>query len=180
VLIPDSNGEPVLLGRSSSTPEVLAHNVETVPRIFSGFARRSATTAACGLHRGARLRLVTKSNLILGMGETPDEVHRAARSYARDGHLTITPVLAASRCVTTRRAVVKPEDSSSTKQFANALGFAGVLAGPLVRPCIGSRLYAQTVASRPAYAEPATGRHRPSIGPMHDTNANNRPGSTPR
>src|SRR5881398_414183 len=79
LLIPDFNADPAQLGEVfGSRPEVLAHNVETVPRIFKrirpGFRyARSLDVITAAREAG----LVTKSNLILGMGEDPEEVTAA-------------------------------------------------------------------------------------------------------
>src|SRR3569833_1319711 len=82
LLIPDFNAEPDQLAEVfSSRPEVLAHNVETVPRIFKrirpGFRfERSLSVITAAREAG----LVTKSNLILGMGEEPHEVDEAMQA----------------------------------------------------------------------------------------------------
>ena len=138
MLIPDFNGEPALLEQVfESRPEVLAHNVETVPRIFKRIRPAFRYDRSLAVLTAARdYGLVTKSNLILGMGETPDEVrtalHRPVRGRLRHRHHH--PVPAAVGCATTRwSAGSSPRSSSSTQQFAEGLGFAGVLAGPLVR-----------------------------------------------
>lgn len=81
LLIPDFNAKPDQLAEVfSSRPEVLAHNVETVPRIFKRIRpafryQRSMDVITAARDDG----LVTKSNLILGMGETPEEVQEAIR-----------------------------------------------------------------------------------------------------
>src|SRR5439155_15978890 len=81
LLIPDFNAEPEQLAEVfSSRPEVLAHNLETVPRIFKRI--RPAFRYARSLEVITRAReagLVTKSNLILGMGETPEGGQSAMR-----------------------------------------------------------------------------------------------------
>ena len=97
LLIPDFNAEPDQLAEVfSSRPEVLAHNVETVPRIFKrirpGFRfDRSLSVLTAAREAG----LVTKSNLILGMGEEPHEVVEAMQSLHDAGCdlLTITQYL---------------------------------------------------------------------------------------
>jgi lipoic acid synthetase len=78
-LIPDFNGEPDLLGEVfESRPEVLAHYVETVPRIFKRIRPAFRYDRSLGVQTAAReFGLVTKSNLILGMGETRAEVSQA-------------------------------------------------------------------------------------------------------
>jgi lipoyl synthase len=155
LLIPDFNGEPALLRQVfESNPEVLAHNVETVPRIFKrirpGFRYKRSLSV---LTSARKFGLVTKSNLILGMGETPDEVRRALSDLCSAGCdiVTITQYLRPSVRHHPVRRWVKPEEFVEHERFAHALGFAGVLAGPLVRSSYrAGRLYAQAVASRPA------------------------------
>ena len=92
LLIPDFNATPELLDEVfSSQPEVLAHNLETVPRIFKtirpGFRYDRSLSVITRAHEAG---LVTKSNLILGMGETTEEVvealARAARGRLRPHH----------------------------------------------------------------------------------------------
>ncbi|MFL6158162.1 MAG: lipoyl synthase, partial [Marmoricola sp.] len=79
LLIPDFNGEPALLQKVfESRPEVLAHNVETVPRIFKRIRPAFRYDRSLDVLTQARaFGLVTKSNLILGMGETREEVSQA-------------------------------------------------------------------------------------------------------
>src|ERR687894_831434 len=84
LLIPDFNAIPELLDAvNASRPEVLAHNLETVPRVFKqirpGFRYDRSLSV---LARARQAGLVTKSNLILGMGETLDE----ARDALQDLH----------------------------------------------------------------------------------------------
>ena len=86
LLAPDFNGEPDLLREVfESRPEVLAHNVETVPRIFKRIRPAFRYERCLDVLTAARESgLVTKSNLILGMGETIEEVAgRAARPARR-------------------------------------------------------------------------------------------------
>jgi lipoic acid synthetase len=102
--------------------------------------------------------LVTKSNLILGMGETPDEVRTALTDLLAAGCdlVTITQYLRPSVRHHPVERWVKPEEFVEHERFATELGFAGVLAGPLVRSSYrAGRLYAQAAAARPATAAPA-------------------------
>ena len=160
LLIPDFNGAPALLEQVFEVrPEVLAHNVETVPRIFKRIRPAFRYERSLSVLTAAReYGLVTKSNLILGMGETPDEVRTALRDLHDAGCdiVTITQYLRPSLRHHPVERWVKPEEFVEHEQFANGLGFAGVLAGPLVRSSYrAGRLYAQTVASRPAGAAAA-------------------------
>ncbi len=154
LLIPDFNADPDLLAQVfEARPEVLAHNVETVPRIFKrirpGFRyERSLSVLTAARADG----LVTKSNLILGMGETPDEVRTALTDLLEAGCdlVTITQYLRPSVRHHPVERWVRPEEFVEHERFATELGFAGVLAGPLVRSSYrAGRLYAQAVAARP-------------------------------
>ncbi|MGZ4523867.1 MAG: lipoyl synthase [Mycobacteriaceae bacterium] len=153
LLIPDFNAEPAQLAEVfSSRPEVLAHNVETVPRIFKrirpGFRyQRSLDVIAAARADG----LVTKSNLILGMGETPDEVTAAMQDLHDAGCeiLTVTQYLRPSPRHHPVDRWVKPEEFVEHSGVAEEMGFAGVMAGPLVRSSYrAGRLYTQAVAHR--------------------------------
>jgi lipoyl synthase len=153
LLIPDFNADPEQLAEVfSSRPEVLAHNVETVPRIFKrirpGFRyARSLEVIIAAREAG----LVTKSNLILGMGETPGEVAPAMQDLVDAGCeiLTITQYLRPSPRHHPVDRWVKPEEFVEHSKTAEAMGFAGVMAGPLVRSSYrAGRLYAQAKAHR--------------------------------
>lgn len=153
LLIPDFNAEPDQLAEVfSSEPEVLAHNVETVPRIFKrirpGFRyQRSLDVITAAREYG----LVTKSNLILGMGETPEEVEEAMADLVNAGCeiLTITQYLRPSQRHHPVERWVKPEEFVAHSDKAYELGFSGVMAGPLVRSSYrAGRLFAQTKERR--------------------------------
>jgi lipoic acid synthetase len=153
LLIPDFGADAVQLAEVfSSRPEVLAHNVETVPRIFKrirpGFRyARSLEVITAAREAG----LVTKSNLILGMGERADEVVPALRDLVEAGCeiVTITQYLRPSPRHHPVDRWVRPEEFVEHSQAAAGLGFAGVMAGPLVRSSYrAGRLYAQTKIHR--------------------------------
>ncbi|GGS40829.1 MULTISPECIES: lipoyl synthase [Actinokineospora] len=153
LLIPDFNAEPDQLAEVfSSRPEVLAHNVETVPRIFKRIRPAFRYERSLEVITRARAEgLVTKSNLILGMGETPDEVTAALRDLHAAGCeiITITQYLRPSVRHHPVERWVKPEEFLEHKEAAEAIGFAGVMAGPLVRSSYrAGRLYTQAVAHR--------------------------------
>ena len=153
VLIPDFSGNSVLLGKVfASAPAVLAHNLETVPRLFKRI--RPAFTYERSLDVLTQARnagLVTKSNLILGMGEEIDEVHQALRDLHAAGCdlVTITQYLRPSLRHHPVERWVRPEEFVDLADVATGLGFAGVMSGPLVRSSYrAGRLYAQAVAAR--------------------------------
>jgi lipoic acid synthetase len=158
-LVPDFNGRPELLDEVfDSRPEVLAHNVETVPRIFKRIRPAFRYDRSLGVLTRARSQgLVTKSNLILGMGETREEVSQALSDLHDAGCelVTITQYLRPSLRHHPVERWVKPEEFVELAEEAEEIGFAGVLSGPLVRSSYrAGRLYTQAVERRAA-AEPA-------------------------
>jgi len=155
LLIPDFNAVPELLAEVfSSRPEVLAHNVETVPRIFKRIRpafryERSLDVLTMAREDG----LVTKSNLILGMGETREEVSQALRDLHAAGCdlVTITQYLRPSPRHHPVERWVKPEEFVELAAEAEEIGFAGVMSGPLVRSSYrAGRLYQQAIEARKA------------------------------
>jgi lipoic acid synthetase len=151
LLIPDFNAEVDRLNEVfSSAPQVLAHNVETVPRIFRrirpGFTyERSLRVITLAREAG----LVTKSNLILGLGETTDEVIQALAELHGAGCqlVTITQYLRPSERHHPVARWVKPDEFVMLESVAREIGFLGALSGPLVRSSYrAGRLYAQAIA----------------------------------
>jgi lipoyl synthase len=152
-LIPDFNGKPDLLAEVfDSRPEVLAHNVETVPRIFKRIRPAFTYERSLGVLTAARdFGLVTKSNLILGMGEERIEVSQALRDLHAAGCelITITQYLRPSPRHHPVERWVKPEEFVELQAEAEKVGFAGVLSGPLVRSSYrAGRLYRQALEAR--------------------------------
>jgi lipoic acid synthetase len=153
LLIPDFNGEKVLLGEVfAARPEVLAHNVETVPRIFRRIRPAFSYQRSLNVLIQARTAgLVTKSNLILGLGEERSEVSRVLRDLHGAGCelLTITQYLRPTPRHHPIERWVKPEEFVELGEEAQSIGFAAVLSGPLVRSSYrAGRLYEQAVVSR--------------------------------
>ena len=153
VLIPDFNAVPEQLAEVfGAAPEVLAHNVETVPRIFKRIRPGFRYERSLEVIRQARAAgLVTKSNLILGLGEERAEVSEGLRDLHEAGCelITITQYLRPSPRHHPVERWVKPEEFVELREEAEATGFAGVLSGPLVRSSYrAGRLYEQAVASR--------------------------------
>src|SRR5689334_21612234 len=156
LLIPDFNAVPALLQEVfSSRPEVLAHNLETVPRIFKRIRPGFRYERSLDVITQARAAgLVTKSNLILGMGETRDEVSEALRDLHEAGCelITITQYLRPSPRHHPVERWVKPEEFVELQDEATDIGFAGVMSGPLVRSSYrAGRLYQQAVDARSAH-----------------------------
>lgn len=153
LLIPDFSGNPELLGDVfDASPEVLAHNVETVPRIFKRIRPAFRYERSLDVLTQARaVGLVTKSNLILGMGETPDEVEQALRDLHDAGCelITITQYLRPTPRHHPVERWVKPEEFVELADLATQIGFSGVMSGPLVRSSYrAGRLYEQALQAR--------------------------------
>jgi lipoic acid synthetase len=153
LLIPDFNAEPAQLAEVfGSRPEVLAHNVETVPRIFKRIRPGFRYERSLEVITQARAAgLVTKSNLILGMGETREEVSEALRDLYEAGCelVTITQYLRPSPRHHPVERWVKPEEFVELSAEAEEIGFAGVMSGPLVRSSYrAGRLYKQAIEAR--------------------------------
>ena len=153
LLIPDFNADAEQLAEVfGSAPEVLAHNVETVPRIFKRIRPGFRYERSLEVIRAARAHgLVTKSNLILGLGETPEEIVPAMQDLYDAGCelLTITQYLRPSPRHHPVDRWVKPEEFVRLQGEAGRIGFAGVMSGPLVRSSYrAGRLYGQALANR--------------------------------
>ena len=153
LLIPDFNAKADQLAEVfGSRPEVLAHNIETVPRIFKRIRPAFRYDRSLSVITKAReAGLVTKSNLILGMGEEREEISQAIRDLYDAGCelLTITQYLRPSVRHHPIERWVKPEEFVELREEAEAVGFAGVMSGPLVRSSYrAGRLYRQALAAR--------------------------------
>jgi len=106
--------------------------------------------------------IVTKSNLILGMGEEISEVLEALRDLHSAGCdlVTITQYLRPSPRHHPVDRWVRPEEFVELREAAEAMGFAGVMAGPLVRSSYrAGRLWVQAKVRRgePLHSRPSTG-----------------------
>jgi lipoic acid synthetase len=153
LLAPDFNAIPELLAEVfASRPEVFAHNVETVPRIFRQIRPGFRYERSLAVLRAAReAGLVTKSNLILGMGEERPEISQALHDLHDAGCelITITQYLRPSPRHHPVTRWVKPEEFVELREEADEIGFAGVMSGPLVRSSYrAGRLYQQAIAAR--------------------------------
>jgi lipoic acid synthetase len=153
LLIPDFDAVPEQLAEVfGSRPEVLAHNVETVPRIFRRIRPGFRYERSLGVLTSAReAGLVSKSNLILGMGETREEVSEALQDLHDAGCelITITQYLRPSPRHHPVERWVKPEEFVALREEAEEIGYAGVMSGPLVRSSYrAGRLFEQALARR--------------------------------
>ena len=153
MLAPDFSGNPILLNEVFETrPEVFAHNLETVPRIFKQI--RPAFTYERSLNVITQARefdLITKSNLILGLGETREEISQALVDLHAAGCdlITITQYLRPTNKHHPVERWVKPHEFVELAKEAEDIGFSGVMSGPLVRSSYrAGRLYKQAQEKR--------------------------------
>jgi lipoic acid synthetase len=153
MLAPDFSGNPILLNEVFETrPEVFAHNLETVPRIFKRI--RPAFTYERSLNVITQAReygLITKSNLILGLGETREEISQALVDLHAAGCdlITITQYLRPTNKHHPVERWVKPDEFVELAKEAEDIGFSGVMSGPLVRSSYrAGRLYKQAQEKR--------------------------------
>ena len=155
MLAPDFNAKPELLNPIFETrPEVFAHNLETVPRIFKQI--RPAFTYEKSLKvigMAQDFGLITKSNLILGLGETREEISQALVDLRNAGCdlITITQYLRPTNKHHPVERWVKPDEFVELAQEAEQVGFLGVMSGPLVRSSYrAGRLYKQAMEKKSA------------------------------
>jgi lipoic acid synthetase len=153
MLAPDFSGHPHLLNQVFETrPEVFAHNLETVPRIFKKIRPAFRYEISLNVITQARdFGLITKSNLILGMGETREEVTQALVDLRGAGCdlITITQYLRPTAKHHPVVRWVKPNEFVELSKEAEEVGFLGVMSGPLVRSSYrAGRLYNQAMAAR--------------------------------
>ena len=153
MLAPDFSGNSIYLNEVFETrPEVFAHNLETVPRIFKRI--RPAFTYDLSLNVISQARdfgLITKSNLILGLGETRDEITQALKDLRSAGCdlITITQYLRPTNKHHPVERWVKPEEFVEMAAEAKEIGFLGVMSGPLVRSSYrAGRLYKQAMEAK--------------------------------
>ena len=153
MLAPDFSGNRVFLNEVFETrPEVFAHNLETVPRIFKRI--RPAFTYERSLNVITQAReygLITKSNLILGLGETREEISQALIDLHAAGCdlITITQYLRPTNKHHPVERWVKPDEFVELAKEAEDIGFSGVMSGPLVRSSYrAGRLYKQAQEKR--------------------------------
>lgn len=138
LLIDDFRGDADLLGLVlEAEPEVLAHNLETVPRVFRHLRPAFDYEGSLTLLERVRVdgRCASKSNLMLGLGETEDEVAAAMGDLAEVGCqiLTIGQYLQPTSGHWALQRYVEPAEFERYERLGRELGFDHVESGPLVR-----------------------------------------------
>ena len=143
----------------AAEPDVFAHNIETARRLHArirpafGYDR---SLEVLRLAKRLRAAQVTKSNVIVGMGETPDEIDEALRDLADTGCniVTMGQYLQPTKLHLPVDRWVTPEEFAEHKRVGESFGIAHVEAGPLVRSSYhaGEQLQRATQASRAVLA----------------------------
>src|SRR6202049_2217930 len=138
VLIPDFRGVwPALETVMSAQPDVLNHNIETVPRLYRQVRKGAVYSRSLELLRRAgqmASRIPTKTGMMLGLGETRDEVLEAMGEIAAQGThiLTLGQYLQPTPAHLPLERYVHPDEFAEFKQLGEQMGFKHVEAGPLV------------------------------------------------
>jgi lipoic acid synthetase len=128
---------------------VLNHNVETVPRLYPGVRSRAdyrRSIRLLGTVKELEPGMVTKSGLMLGLGETKDEVVAVMKDLREAGCdlLTLGQYLPPSPQHYPLSRYVSPEEFTEFETVGRSLGFAGVASAPLVRSSFrAAELYAK-------------------------------------
>ncbi len=137
VLIPDFNGDLKALEQVvEAEPDILAHNVETVPRLYRTVRPGASYDRSLAvLLTTAKSHIVTKSSLMLGLGETRGEVLGVLRDLRAVGceSVTLGQYLRPSRAAAPMVEFIAPATFAVLERTALSLGFRQVRAGPLVR-----------------------------------------------
>jgi len=139
VLIPDFQGSASALQTVvDASPVVLNHNIETVPRLYSGVRPQAKYRRSLDLLKQAELldsSLVTKSGLMLGLGESREEVIEVMADLRQAGCdlLTIGQYLQPSLEHHKLVRYVRPEEFEEYQIVGKKLGFVSIMSGPLVR-----------------------------------------------
>jgi lipoic acid synthetase len=161
VLIPDFKGSPEALKIvMDARPEILNHNVETVPRLFRKVQPQDRYEwAQATLSNAKRLdpEVLTKSGIMLGLGETIDEVRATMRDLRAWGVeiLTIGQYLQPSRNHLPIERYYTPDEFADLKAFGLEIGFRWVESGPLVRSSYHAeqQVHALSAVHRQLYAD---------------------------
>jgi lipoic acid synthetase len=158
VLTPDFQGRFASVARVvEARPDVFNHNVETVPRLYSRVRRGAVLERSTGLLSAAKIldpSMTTKSGLMLGLGETRDEVRELLEKLrAADVDIvTIGQYLRPSRENLPVEEYVLPEVFDEYREFGERLGFRHVFSGPFVRSSYRAEEAAAAASRKPAPA----------------------------
>jgi lipoic acid synthetase len=140
ILVPDFRGRVTraLDALDSSPPDIFNHNLETVPRLYRE-ARPGAdyqgSLELLQTFKTHQPRVPTKSGLMLGLGETEQEIFEVLQDLRNHGceMLTLGQYLQPSRDHLPVQRFISPEEFEQLGREAEAMGFTGVASGPMVR-----------------------------------------------
>ena len=137
VLVPDFNGSiPALDTICAARPEVFTHNLETVPRLYGWVRPQADYRRSLGLLSYAASRaFTTKAGLMLGLGETENEIKKILLDLKQAGCrlLTLGQYLPPSKDHVPVARYVRPQEFEMWAETARGMGFTAVASGPLVR-----------------------------------------------
>jgi len=154
ILIPDLQGNwKALEAILDAGPDVLNHNLETVPRLYSRVRPEAVYTRSLELLQHAkkyRPDIPTKSGVMLGLGESREELLQTMKDLLAHGCdiLTLGQYLQPSKDHLPVERFVPPEEFDSLKDEALQLGFRGVTSGPTVRSSYGAEELYQEVSKK--------------------------------
>jgi len=155
ILTPDFQGRrPALETVAAAQPDRWGHNLETVPRLYPSIRPGAVYERSLDLlavSKELAPTCVTKSGLMLGLGETPREVMAVLADLRQVGveHLTLGQYLAPSRQHAPVRRYLTPAEFAAWGRYAHGLGFASIHSGPLVRSSLPPGLAAATTLPSP-------------------------------
>jgi lipoic acid synthetase len=155
VLIPDLCGNWEALAEIlNASPEVLNHNIETVPRLYRRVRPQGNYERSLSLLQQAREiqpRVYTKSGLMVGLGETPEEVVAVMQDLRRVDCdiLTIGQYLQPSPKHLKVQEFIAPQQFAQWRQVGEKLGFLQVVASPLTRSSYHAEAVQQLMALHP-------------------------------
>jgi len=133
----------------AARPDILNHNTETVPRLYREVRPGARFSRSLELLRRAKeAGLLTKSGIMVGLGEEWAEVEETIRAIRAAGTdvLTVGQYLRPSLTHLPLRRYYTPEEFDRLREFARALGYRHVESGPLVR----SSYHAEEQVPRPS------------------------------
>ncbi len=157
VLTPDFQGkEESLRTVLASAPEIFGHNVETVPRLYRvarGGGKYDVTLRVLARVRELDPGVVTKTGLMLGLGEEPEEIRRVMGDLVERG-ISILTLGQYLRPTTWHLPVARhyhPDEFDYWREVGESMGFEHVESGPLVRSSyLADRQFSSLVGKRPA------------------------------
>jgi lipoic acid synthetase len=153
VLIPDFQGSRDAFHTVlKAHPDVLSHNLETVPRLYASARPGALYRRSLDLLKQAKQidpAIPTKSGLMLGLGETSEEIEKTLQDLLDSGCsiLTLGQYLQPTREHLPVKRYIPPEEFDHWKETAIEMGFSGVASGPFVRSSYHARELFQEVAA---------------------------------